>query len=503
MRKEKSTNLNMNPRSNRTKIIIGAFILCFPLALGLWLADKNLALRGSLNFAMSLAHPPRFMKGPDPVERVKLNSEGITLVASPVNIIVPRPRTFENAQITVWFDPRDTDVIETGVILSSYPWIARTATIFNRLFENLSWPSLRENGLTLWQRNPRFSSIQDFMANLPSINRIATSGVSVPHQIKIPGYVPRDTIKTYPLSARGNHTMFTYLGNGETLDMQFQFQDMNRHDDADPIAVELFDGQGKRIRRIEQVDDGEVWGSNVAGRPVLIRLHEALPSGAYEIRISASDDIFLRSLATSQSKVVFRRSLYLGDTTGWSARESTRPFTLYAAGSYFGFRTPHPQAAQTINLGSHEISINAEEKRFDFSLPTAEAWTPMPLTVSSDLQIITDGFIALEPLGYFLPEPIPANSRFDPDRLGIDYIIASYKAPEHRGSIWVGHATVPIYDLVGPGELAVLLGSPSLGAEGFTVSRMALRLERRVDLAGDLIKTVKYTGKGLRKLWKH
>src|SRR5512133_2746521 len=175
-----------------------------------------------------------------------------SLVEEPVNFDVRLPSTFATATVKVKL-AGEPQIVELGGLASRETWTNDLRPGLNAIIDALAWPSVRANGLTLYERHPDFKTVDDFLANLPG-NGVAVYRADVSGLIKIPGYVPAATAQTYSTSFRGAASIKVYLNN-EPLDFAFKAQDVNRHVGADAFTA-VATLNGARVARAQLADDG-------------------------------------------------------------------------------------------------------------------------------------------------------------------------------------------------------------------------------------------------------
>lgn len=124
----------------------------------------------------------RLVRGPVPEQRVAPVSvmsgavSGFRLLGEPVYIDVHQSRPFRTLTVNIELDPGSAQVVEFGLSPGGQPGSIILQAGYHRALELLrssGWTENRSAGLTLLQRQPRYSSVEDFLRQPPAASRIA------------------------------------------------------------------------------------------------------------------------------------------------------------------------------------------------------------------------------------------------------------------------------------------------------------------------------------------
>ncbi|MBI4135520.1 hypothetical protein HY477_02185 [Candidatus Uhrbacteria bacterium] len=471
----------------------------------LWLFDRHFAPRGVWSVEIRAPRTQtRLVKGPVPDYRVDVDDtqDVWRLKETPVYFAVDAPRKFDQAEIAVEFRG-DVPIIFGGVVKRLDPWVVEQRVLYHKYLEELAWPRVEEEGYILWQREARYGSVKEFMDNPPAVEEVATVDVSqamktLKHEnIKALGF-------RYDVSLRGPQDIYLYTAD-EDIEVKFLFHDVNRHDGKDVVDVQLSQA-GEVIKRETLEDDGIEWGTGEASSPREFTIYHTPPQpGVYRLTVRTTDDIFIRRVETSPGKMVWKNTLYLGDEVGY--REgSARPVTVYSNGQGYAVRTPHPEGvqkvefteAQPLGLMSQGLSLELAEhnKQYTIQMPREIAGKVLAIRVPKrDAVLTTEGFFALSQEAFFLPEPISYMSDLDLDRLGINYVLASYKFAKNRGRDLKNNSVrVSTFDINPISPLQFFVSAPQGMAGDFELKEIRFKLQK------PRLTPARIFGK-IRKLW--
>lgn len=408
-----------------------ALLAMVPLFFLGWLFDKEFAPRGIWEARTGFEKPSSVIQ---PSGLFRMKREGKRSVLSTesdtVQFRAENRHTFKTARVTAtWRSGAGT--VEAGVLARQDPPVAKTKVLYHSALEALKWFKTESDaGEILWQKTPRFSSVEDFYRASVPADRVLTVNADYAPPLILPLYFPQKIARRYEISLRGPQTILFYSG-GETMTWKFSAQDMNRHDGADEILLRISDPSGKTVAEKRYEDDGEIWGSGKAEKLRDVEWSGDLEAGVYRLQIAAGDDIFLRRIETSAQKFVFQYVVYLGDTVGFSA--GTAPVTFYGRTKGFSLRTPHPEGIQSVGVDGKLVEIR--EPNTSYQTVTTRAISEI-VVGRPDLKIDFDGFLALTPDAFFIPKAIGFSDQESASQWGAEYILAKNYHPFFDGE-WI------------------------------------------------------------------
>lgn len=434
------------------RIIATLFVTGIILAVGLRATVPSGRLRSESGFLsptplLSILKPTERVAGPTGPDAQK--ATGVTMVASPVYMDLAAPDEFDRVIVSLRYRNEGQPVVEIGALGSSLDNTFLMRPAENRLIDALPWPRVSSGTLTLLQRETDYVSVDAFLEHPPAPERIATYRAEAEAPYRLPGYVPSSAVTSTDVSLRGSHRMLVYVER-ETLQLTFSVQDMNRHAGADPVTVSVYRaGDSERtLARTVLADDGDVADDQRSEglRTVAVTLTDPAP-GAYRVDLTASDDVFIRSIRTPQQKLVFDSHLVLGDHVGYSDR--TDPVTVIADGTRVSAWTSHADAFQTLTMDGKPYGIDALRVPVHAELAGIRQ-RHVIVSPKRDVVIDTDGVLALSEGQYFDPLPFALQWYTDVaalDAAGIRYVLTSYEPPVRDGELLVATAEFDTADL--------------------------------------------------------
>jgi len=416
-------------------ILIPIFVLGY-----LW--EKDLVWSGEMVVEKDFAQSSPFILDFFPSERMSAvgrdaNGYYQSITSEPVYFDLKVPRPFSRIKAEITYDNKDIPILNLGAQASPFDWEYQMKTLENQYIDQLNWPKITDNGITLFQKEKKFDSVDSFLKNLPATNKIAVYDYDLNYDFKIPDYQPKNGLEINK-TIRGRHTLYTYVGGGEPLDFTFTIQDINRHAGADPFEAVVYSKNNKVYSTILP-DDGitDESGQASAKRDLNISLKD-LPAGVYKIELRASDDIFIRQIKTKEHYLVFANRIYLADNEDYADSLSdikTEATNLYTSGRKITFQTAHQEAQQTAKIDGDNLEIAEIQSRYSYNVSSkkkagelAKIYTP-----KNDVAIETDGLFAFSQESFFNPLLTSLRSNLDLDQGGIGYLITSYASPEKQG----------------------------------------------------------------------
>ena len=332
-----------------------------------------------------------------------------------------------------------------------------------------------------------FSSVQDFLDNVPQNNEVLQYQYEMNRHFQIPGYKQSTSVTEISTSMRGQQEIYTYLGDREDLQFALTIQDINRHADADPVNITVYDPDGNTVREIVVPDDGEALASGrvLPERIVDITAENSQP-GRYRLVISTNDDMFIKKISTMQHLLMFIGHVYLADNQEYQSvlgAGQFSPTTLYATGSVIRASTSHEKNLQTLSVGSHNLTLDAvltaEEINGLYGITTIES-------PKNDVYIEGNGFFAFKQSQLFdLSQTIVPSLDSIRNVDDYNYIIATYRPAKTEGDWLVASATVEapqLYFDKGNDLLAhFILNMPGLHETGKTLQVKEITIQFQKD----------------------
>jgi hypothetical protein len=95
------------------------------------------------------------------------------ILVEPVYFKVRVPRVFRRVRVIITFQNDQHPLFQIGTRIG-HSWDFQFCPLENKVLEELDWSKISEKGVTLWQKEEKFSSIHEFVNNLPKTAKILT-----------------------------------------------------------------------------------------------------------------------------------------------------------------------------------------------------------------------------------------------------------------------------------------------------------------------------------------
>jgi len=464
--------------------LIQLLIVSVPVALFAWLLNQELVPTGTFVIRHEVADASPFVDRLLPDSRADLAGN---ITDDPAFFFVHPHRAFDSVDAEIWFKNDSAPIVELGALGNVEAQAYDLHPLQNLMIDNLGWLRLEKDGKVLLQRTLAYRSIDDFLASPPPVSKVATYHADLGKPFVLDGYVPTSDTQSIAVSLRGSHELKTYVKD-ETLSYDLWYMDMNRDEGADPVTLVVTNADGVAVGDARASDDGDISASSQGSsmRHVAIRI-PSLPEGAYKVQMQASRDVFWRTISTTQQKMVFLNTLFLGDEVGY--KDVTAPITMWTEAKHLSFATRHVEGLQNVTVplsSGPPLAIDEPYKRFelDVKYPGVVAVS----TERGDLEVTADGHVAFDWKMYFNPDPVRLTDQTNLDTLGVDYVYATYVSPKKVGDPdttvgtgwYVANATFDATKIVlDKGAWKFVFSVPGIRATGGTVSVKSINLTMR------------------------
>lgn len=417
--------------------IIQFILISVPIIFMGWLLRAWMVPSGVFVVGHEVGTSSSFIDELKPSDRVEQpyknqNSESVqSIVDEPAFFFVhPHRDFFDELVIELWFQNSELPIVELGGLSRINPDIYSLYPVHNKLIDESDWDRLDQDGYVLLQKDKRYTSINEFLQNPPERELLATYRADVSIPFRLDNYQPVSDRQSIDVSLRGHHEFKTYIKD-EVLDFAFFYMDMNRDDGEDTIRITLFNEENQPVSEVRATDDGNTIGNGFVddGLKQIRLVREGLPEGVYKVVIDAPRDIFFRKIETSQQKMVFLRSLFIGDEVGY--RDPGRGATFYTASARVLFQTRHAGGVQTVSANQQTLDI---DQPYEWYTLIREGVDVGKIELSKpDVEVIGDGVFAFSPDQYFNPDPITLDAYITLEQLDVEYVYAQYTSPEIVG----------------------------------------------------------------------
>lgn len=388
------------------------------------------------------------------------------------------PRWFQAVSAEITFQNPVVPIFEIGARVSERGDYL-TKPLENKLIDRLGWNRIDKDGITLFQKNPKYTDLQSFISKPPQNEMIGEYFYNLNQKKLITDYKKTEQETIIERKLRGNHTIYTYLKN-EDLNFTFNKFDLNWYGGPDILKVEVFQQvSGEKIYSAEIADDGieGITGTFQPEQSLSITLPD-LDEGVYRIELTGNDDIVISRISTTQHLLVFGRNLFLIDNEEYfnDLTPGSKPTNLVTNASVLRFKTSHPSGLQTITVDSQSLNVNELNRDFKYLNEAGMIKINIP---KNDLSITFDGFMAFTENQYF--HPFPDNIigiRSDSEINSLDYIIFEYSPPVSENGWLVNSSTFDLSRLYKDknDNIRFRLSAPGLNETGGVINVSKIKI---------------------------
>lgn len=425
-----------------------------------------------------------FVYGFTPAERVDSSGAYPRLVGDPVYFSLFTPRTFTSARVLITYRDRlasKKPLIELGVLKDK---IARNYDLQpaeNRLLDNLDgkWSKATADGVTFWQKAKNYSDLAAFQKDLAAnklkdcadgpTSCVAVYNYSLAYDYRLSG-IKKDKPLVIDQPLRGEHQFYVYVSQ-DSLALDFSFLDMNQDKGQDPISVNLYYGG-------DLIDSGSLDDNNpdptggITEEKSLSLAKKNLQPGVYKAEIKISDDVVIKKITSSSSKLSFINRIWPVSASG--------SLTLYTDTAYLLAKAFTPASLQTINFNNQSFALDEPYQQFEFvSSDSANSAQAIRLA-KDDVILENNGVFSWAADSLFNPNFPRVDSHLD---LGeIKYIVADYQEPVTQDDWKIATIDFSLLDSYREnGKYSFLISVPGLkeGSNGYLEIKSI-----RVELSG-------------------
>ncbi len=416
------------------------------------------------------------------VPRLKMTTDEVTFALE-----VPYQRfTSMEAKIRYRGDPSEFDI---GVMKDA-PGDYKYAPIHNSSLNRLEWDAMSSGGVTVFQKEKRFSTVGGFVAALPRVvgqqlaaenrSRVAAYFYSPVQPDPAVGKTTAAAKRTVDHALRGQHVFYFYNAAGGGR-LSFQKQELNDQLGPDPLTLNLYDRSNRLLDSMTIGDDGDASDLHrpSAARPVEWA-PKGLSAGTYRLEFLCDTDVLMKKLTFPGRYLCAAEHVFIDDSYNDKA-DPSGPAVLYSDARNLTAEIWNPESAQTVRIND---SLN---------LPLAEPFNPVMLTLpAGDKTIRTekasislkapDSFFAFQQGALFDPMPLKTlayDSRLN--QATYDYVIACYTKPRGSGGWLEQSVRLDLADVAPTGSrMYFALSAPGLTEDNkeILIDDLEIRLER-------------------------
>lgn len=410
-----------------------------------------------------------------PLQDVETGEVFQRISGDPVYLTVEVPRTFEQVTATVDLHNTGQPLVELG-LQNSIEWKFDLHPLDVPLLEDLNWHTLKdEQGNVLMQKEQQFSSIQEFVADLPLDQRIAQYYQNLDPEYVMDPYQARPNLHmTSPL--RGPHTFHGYV-EAQPVSVEVSFLDTNRSFDVDTLTVSLIQADQVLAQGVVE-DDGNVVADGQVSEVKTVHVETVGPvNGEFTLQLTSTDDILITTLDTNFGYLVTRQVFLAGNTEyrPSSSVFNTSPTTLTTNATMVQAVTSHPVGLQTLQVGTLELPLLKVNSPEHIDLPEDDL--KIILSPQNDVQLTSSGWMSFTPESFFdrdyLIERLTPTIHLEQ----VNFIYAA-DLPEHGVAETVRSVTFNLADLPGDKKkLNFILSAPGLDQRKAELTVSSIRFQ--------------------------
>ncbi|MFH1564970.1 MAG: hypothetical protein ABIC82_03920 [bacterium] len=407
---------------------IKTILILIPILALFYLFNKQFPLNGKLEIVYDFKKPNAFISHLYPIGRLSEISKtdgkhSQTIKIDPVYFDLELPANYQTATIQMTYQSKARPIIEIGALASKNIWNFQIQPMQNLIIDELigKWDKTQKGETILLQREKKYNSIDSFIENLPLIDEIAVFNYNLPYEYIYPNYEKSDEYLEIQQKLKGQHSFYTYLGDGEDMDFSFWIEDLNERNGSDEGEIEIYRGS-ELIKKQIIPDDGIVDENKTKNDSREWKINLENPkSGLYKINLLFPDDILINKIKTKQKLIAFVNKLNLcnGENPQYSIR-------LFSNSSLFKAAVNSTSGFQTVKVDGQELDIQELNIEYIKDIENAENGYNIEIPKGSIL-ISGDGLFSFGAEQFFNPRIKVLNKKDNLD--GINYIIANYHPP--------------------------------------------------------------------------
>jgi hypothetical protein len=457
----------------RFTIILRTLLIVFFVVLFLCLLIKD---SGLLEITMSKSpnNDTSMISPLFPANRIETDSAW-QITQEPVYFTARMPAPYERVELNITYQNDCCQIIKAGLQLQSdNQWTYILESLNNRHFDDLVWPSITDGALTLWQKTSKFKTIDEWFAQVDDLEKYASYNVDLANNYILSEYQDNTEMIDYDVFLRGEFSFYTYIDGSLNIDLEFQ--DLNRAKNEDNIVLSIFDLQSHKIFEHSYGDDGYVLNTDPESEPRLINLQlENLKTGPYRIVVSVSNDIFTRRISTRHKYLTFINKIYLANSIEYA--DGLDNITglgtdLVTNSSELRFSTSHRAGLQEILVNDQKAVLSTLHEKY--TIHDYEVFKRV-VVPKNDVLIEGNGLFAFSEELYFDPQVAQKEVLYSED--DFDYFIANYQKPTVVGEYITSKVSFDLATaMVDHGKLRFILSAPGVSSlEPLTISSIKLK----------------------------
>ena len=403
---------------------------------------------GSWTCHQDFSAPAARLKGqsclglPSQAERVAAGQHNpLLMLADPIYFSVFSPRAFTKAEVEIIYRPHlssSTPIFESGFLADKKLWRYRLEPVYNIWLEQgfSGWPELTAGQLHLFQRQARFSSVDEFLKawREQGTRLCATKNCLAVYNISLADFPPALDLNSlsqesgetvFPYTLRGAHQFYFYLPTAG-LHLAGAIIDRNENKDRDAAEVLIFSGQ-RQVASFDFPDNrNQREESGDISSPQAFQISRSdLPAGLYRLELRANDDLLFSGLKINSLQFAAINKL---------AVIGQEPVDLITDAPYLQIKTWDPASLQTISFGGTDLKIKEIYHQYEIK-SQRPGWQKIS-SPRGGLILENSGVLAATPAALINPD-YPRLDRFAPLSEQLDFVLADYQPAQILTDGWL------------------------------------------------------------------
>ncbi|MFC1721666.1 hypothetical protein ACFL0Z_02015 [Patescibacteria group bacterium] len=343
--------------------------------------------------------------------------------------------SFQDLALEIWWQ-RPANISEVRLGIPRGPEFQfQELLMSHRYLDALDWPIITEGQLTLWQKEPAQSSIDEFLGNPPQDKLTAVHPTAPTPQLFLDDYQPNSETKQLPSDLQGPHSFFTYIKD-ENLQFTFTKADLSEPLPGTPQVARIADFRGRELKKIDITSPGD-YEFNVAD----------LSEGLYRIDVLVGENSVLKDIETNLSSLVSRGQIWLA--------AGSEPTSITLLGDNLTALVAKEEGKQKLTIEDTEYHLTdiSQREHITEAFPEILIDETEILTERGDVKLASDG-------GYFaftdtkqIFNPVPSYTfqltpETSPEEFGeADYVLAAWLPPAREGDLLINEYQEPVRTL--------------------------------------------------------
>lgn len=402
------------------------------------------------------------------------------IIGDPVYFSVFTPRTFSQANVTVVYESNlsdDTPIIEAGVLADPIVWRYNLKPLKNKIIEKLAknWFKITDQELTLWQKEPRYQSLDQFIGDLEN-NQLLACSADIKDCLAVYNYHPNINLPLNerldftesenavlkiinPVALRGSHIVLLYLKDDGPLEVKVDLRAFNINKPINRAEVALFKGQ--------ELITKSNWPNLDLNKP-------QLKAGVYKLEIKIDNDVIIEKIESSALASVFANKI-------WPVATEDN-ITLFTDSPYLQIKAMSPASLQNISFNEEGFLLTEAYKQAELRLQEPVSINQIELE-KDNIILENNGVFSFFKEQLFNPF-LKKVDRFFLINPELEYILANYQEPQMDAGQQQASAE---FSLIGAyreqGKYNFMLSIPGLRAEDNSGNYLVIK-EIKIEMKG-------------------